>query len=82
MSFQYVRCHQILLISEANSLLIVTNISFTWSTLLDTLQLATRATGLLSQGATAVNHGYSVHALGPILGEYTQAIGGVAFGVH
>ena len=39
--------------------------------LLDALQLAARATGLLSQGVTAVVHGYSVLALGHNLGEET-----------
>ena len=49
----------------------VTNISFMLLVLLDTLQLAAGATGLFSQGATAVVHGCSIHALGPILGETT-----------
>ena len=57
----------------------VTNISFILLVLLDTLQLAT---GLFSQGATAVVHGYSTHALGPILGEFTLSAGGVAHSVH
>ena len=39
--------------------------------LLDALQLATGATGLFSQGVTAVIHGCSVHALGHNLGEET-----------
>ena len=39
------------------------------SILLYTLQLATGATGLFSQGVTAVVHGCSVHALGHNLGE-------------
>jgi len=52
----------------------VTNISFILSVLLDTLQLATGATGLWSQGATAVTHGCSIRALGPILGETTLLV--------
>ena len=47
----------------------VTNISFILLVLLDTLQLATGATGLWSQGATAVTHGCSVHALVHNLGK-------------
>ena len=47
----------------------VTNISFYQLVLLNTLQLATGATGLFSQGVTAVVHGCSVHALGHNLGE-------------
>ena len=47
----------------------VTNISFILSVLLDTLQLATGATGLWSQGATAVVHGCSVRALDHNLGK-------------
>ena len=43
----------------------VTNISFTKLVLLDALQLVTGATGLWSQGVTAVVHGCSIHALGP-----------------
>ena len=39
--------------------------------LLDALQLATGATGLFSQGATAVVHGCSACALGHNLGEET-----------
>ena len=39
--------------------------------LLDALQLAAGATGLFSQGATAVVHGCSVRALGHNLGEET-----------
>ena len=50
----------------------VTNISFQQSVLLDILQLATEATSLNSQETTAV-----IHALGPILGEVTQAGGWV-----
>ena len=52
----------------------VTNISFILSVLLDTLQLATGATGLWSQGVTAVVHGCSIRALGPILGESTLLV--------
>ena len=48
---------------------IVTNISFYQLVLLNTLQLATGATGLLSKGATAVVHGCSVRALGHNLGK-------------
>ena len=54
---------------------IVTNISLILSVLLDTLQSATGATGLYSQGVTAVVHGCSIHALGPILGETTLLVG-------
>ena len=43
------------------------------------IQLATGATGLYSQGATAVVQGWSIHALGPIIGEFT---GGVAHCGH
>ena len=50
---------------------VVTNISLILLILLDTLQSATGATGLFSQGVTAVVHGCSVRALGPILGETT-----------
>ena len=39
--------------------------------LLDALQLAAGATGLFSQGVTAVVHGCSIHALGHSLGEET-----------
>ena len=39
-------------------------------------------TGFYFQGVTAVVHGYSVHALDPILGEFTLAGGGVALGVN
>ena len=49
----------------------VTNISLILLVLLDTLQLAPGATGVFSQGVTAVVHGCSIHALGPILGETT-----------
>ena len=52
----------------------VTNISLLLLVLLNTLQSATGATGLLSQGATAVVHGCSIHALGPILGETTLLV--------
>ena len=45
----------------------VTNISLLLLVLLDTLQLATEATGLFSQGVTAVVHGCSIHALGKSL---------------
>ena len=41
----------------------VTNSSFNQLVLLDTLQLATGATGLFSQLVTAVVHGHSVCAL-------------------
>ena len=54
---------------KLSSICIVTNISLLLSVLLDTLQLATGATGLFSQGATAVVHGCSVRALGHNLGE-------------
>ena len=57
----------------------VTNISFQQSVLLHTLQLATEATSLNSQ--ETVIHAV-IHALGPILGEVTQAGGWVALGVH
>ena len=53
---------------------IVTSISLLLLVLLDTLQLATGATGLWSQGMTAVVHGCSIHALGPILGETTLLV--------
>ena len=53
---------------------IVTNISLILLALLDTLQLATGATGLWSQWATAVIHGCSIHAQGPILGETTLLV--------
>ena len=43
---------------------IITNISLLLLVLLDALQLAAGATGLFSQGSTAVVHGCSVHALG------------------
>ena len=55
----------------------ITNISFQQSVLLNTFHLATEATSLNSQETTAV-----IHALGPILGEVTQAGGWVALGVH
>ena len=42
--------------------------------LLNALQLVTGATGLWSQGATAVNHGCSVHALGSGYGETTLLV--------
>ena len=61
---------------------IVTNISFILLVLLATLQLATGATSLFSQGVTAVVHGCSTHALGPILGEFPLSAGGVAHSVH
>ena len=60
----------------------VTNISFKLLVLLDTLQLATGVTGLYSQGVTAVVHGCSIHALGPIVGEFTLSAGGVSHSVH
>ena len=43
----------------------VTSISLYQLVFLNTLQLAAGATGLSSQGVTAVVHGCSVHALGP-----------------
>ena len=43
----------------------VTSISLYQLVLLDALQLAAGATGLFSQGVTAVVHGCSVCALGP-----------------
>ena len=49
----------------------VTNISLILLVLLGTLQSATGATGLYSQGVTAVVHGCSIRALGPIVGETT-----------
>ena len=52
----------------------VTNISLYQLVLLDALQLAAGATGLFSQGVTAVVHGCSVHALGHNLGEETGFI--------
>ena len=52
----------------------VTNISLILLVWFNTLQLATGATGLWSQGATAVVHGCSIHALGPILGETTLLV--------
>ena len=61
---------------------IVTNISFKLLVLLNTLQLVAGATGFYSQGATAVVHGCSIHALGPIVGEFTLSAGGVAHSVH
>ena len=50
------------------------DISLLLLVLLDTLQLATGATGFWSQGATAVVHGWSIRALGPILGETTLLV--------
>ena len=44
-----------------NNNITVTNISFLLLVLLNTLQLATGATGPFSQGVTAVVHGCSVH---------------------
>ena len=44
---------------------LVTSISLYQLVLLDALQLAAGATGLFSQGVTAVVHGCSVRALGP-----------------
>ena len=52
-----------------NILNIVTSISLYQLVLLDALQIAAGATGLFSQGATAVVHGCSVHALGHNLRE-------------
>ena len=49
----------------------VTSISLYQLVLLDALQLAAGATGLFSQGMTAVVHGCSAHALGHNLGEET-----------
>ena len=46
-------------------LLNVTSISLYLLVSINTLQLAAGATGLCSQGVTAVVHGCSVHALGP-----------------
>ena len=43
----------------------VTDISLLLLVLLNTLQLATGATGLFSQGAKAVVYGCSIHALDP-----------------
>ena len=60
----------------------VTNISFKLLVLLDTLELATGATGLYSQGATAVVHGCSIRALGPTIGKFTLSAGEVAHCVH
>ena len=51
-----------------------TSISLYQLVLLDALQLATGATGLFSQGVTAVVHGCSVCALGHNLGEETGFI--------
>ena len=59
-----------------------TNISFKLLVLLDTLQLATGATGLYSQGVTAVVHGCFICAVGPIVGEFTLSAGEVAHCVH
>ena len=47
----------------------VTSISLYQLVLLDALQLATGATGLFSQGVTAVVHGCSVRALGHNFGR-------------
>ena len=55
-------------------IIFVTNISLILLVRFDTLQLATGATGLWSQGATAVIHGCSIRALGPILGETTLLV--------
>ena len=60
---------------------IVTNISLFLLVLLNTLQLATGATYLFSQGVTAVVHGCSIHALDPS-GESSHTAGGVAIGIH
>ena len=49
----------------------VTSISLYQLVLLDVLQLAAGATGLFSQGVTAVVHGCSVRALDHNLGEET-----------
>ena len=49
----------------------VTSISLYQLVLLDALQLAAGATGLFSQGVTAVVHGCSACALGHNLGEET-----------
>ena len=51
--------------SDTDSDDFVSSISFYQLVLLDALQLAAGATGLFSQGVTAVVHGCSVHALGP-----------------
>ena len=53
----------------------VTNISFYQLVLLNTSQLVAGATGLFSQGMTAVVHGCSIRALGPIVGEITGSAG-------
>ena len=55
----------------------ITKISFQQSVLFNTLQLAIEPTTLNFQETTAV-----IHALGPILGEVTEAGGWVALGVH
>ena len=47
----------------------VTNVSLLLLVLLDTLQLATGAAGLSSQGPTAVVHGCSIRTLGHNLGK-------------
>ena len=59
---------------QLHCIAIVTSISLYQLVLLDALQLATGTTGLFSQGATAVVHGCSVHALGHNLGEETGFI--------
>ena len=62
--------------------IVVTNISFYQLVLLNTLKLVAGATGLFSQGVTAIVHGCSICALGPVLGEITHSAGGVVLGVH
>ena len=52
----------------------VTSVSLYQLVLLDALQLAAGATGLFSQGVTAVIHECSVRALGHNLGEETGFI--------
>ena len=58
----------------------VTNISLLLLVLFDALQLAAGATGLFSQGVTAVVHGCSIHALGPRVNPYT--VGGMLAQLH
>ena len=58
----------------------VTSISLYQLVFLNAFQLAAGATGLSSQGVTAVVHGCSVHALGPRV-NLTHAAGGVAISV-
>ena len=60
--------------SSENRIQNVTSNSLYQLVLLDALQLAAGATGLFSQGVTAVVHGCSVRALGHNLGEETGFI--------